>query len=156
MSESGPSIVLKRPKQWIGVDLVAWTVQETAAIVTTDIVSIRSDAAAIVRDIGTRASFQNGIPDLECASDRNATTAVAANGAICDVAPAIDSATRNPSLVAANRAVSQCYGTGDPAATTKRLAIMLATSSVAADCAVGDRYVVRRQCRRPRGSFGCR
>ena len=97
MSESGPSIVLKRPKQWIGVDLVAWTVQETAAIVTTDIVSIRSDAAATVRDIGTRASFQNGIPDLECAGDRDATRAVAANGAIRDVASAIDSATRNPS-----------------------------------------------------------
>ena len=92
MSESGPSIVLKRPKQWIGVDLVAWTVQETAAIVTTHIVSIRSDAAAIVRDIATRANFQNGIPDLQCAGDRDATRAVAANGAIGDVAAAIDPA----------------------------------------------------------------
>ena len=92
MSESGSSIVLKRPKQWIGVDLVAWTVQETAAIIATYIVAVRGDRTSIVRDIGARASFQNGIPDLERAADRNAAAAVSANRAIGDVASAIDTA----------------------------------------------------------------
>jgi hypothetical protein len=138
MSESGPSIILKRSEHWIGIDLVARAVQETATIVATDIVTVRGNSASVVGEVGTRAGFQHSIPDLERSADGNAAAVVAANRAIRDAAPAIDSATRNPSVVAANRAVNQCYGTGDPAATTKRLAIMLATSSVAADCAVGD------------------
>ena len=65
MSECGSSIVLKWPKHRIGVDLIAGTVQETAAVIATDIVAMRSDAAPVVRDVGTRgASFQDGIPDL--------------------------------------------------------------------------------------------
>ena len=92
MSESGSSIVLKRPKQWIGIDLVARTIQITAAIIATYIVSMRSDAAPVVRDIGTRASFQNGIPDLQHAADRNATAVVAVNRAVRNVTSAIDTA----------------------------------------------------------------
>jgi hypothetical protein len=92
MSESGSSIVLKWPEHRIGVDLVAWTVQKTAAIIATYIVAVRGDRTSIVRDIGTRASFQNGIPDLECAADRNAAAVVAANGAFRNVTSAIDTA----------------------------------------------------------------
>ena len=53
---------------------------------------MRSDAAPVVRDIGTRASFQNGIPDLQHAADRNATTVVAVNRAVRNVTSAIDTA----------------------------------------------------------------
>ena len=110
MSESGSSIVLKRPKQWISVELVSGTVQITATVIATYIVSMRSDAAPIVRDVGTRgASFQDGIPDLECPADRNATAVVAANRAVRDVASAIDTATCQVSIVPAKSAVSERY-----------------------------------------------
>src|SRR5439155_2639159 len=88
MSESGSSIVLKRSKYRIGIDLVARPVQETAAIVTTDVVAVRGDRASIVRDVGTEASFQDGIPDRERPTDDNAAAVVAANRAIGDVAAA--------------------------------------------------------------------
>jgi len=115
MSESGSSIILERSKHRISVDLVARAVQKTAAIVTTHVVSVRGDRASVVGDVGTRASFQDSIPDLERPGDRNATAVVAANRAIRDIASAIDT-------------VSERYAAIDPAAATIRLAIMLARS----------------------------
>ena len=111
MSESGSSIVLKRSKYRIGIDLVARPVQETAAIVTTDVVAVRGDRASIVRDVGTEASFQDGIPDRERPTDDNTAAVVAANGGIRDAASAIDTATRQAGIVTAERAVSKRYAT---------------------------------------------
>ena len=54
MRESGSAIVLKGPKQRIGVDLVARAIQKTAAIIATYIIAMRSDGASAVRDVGTR------------------------------------------------------------------------------------------------------
>jgi len=139
MSESGSSIVLKRSKYRIGIDLVARRVQETAAIVTTDVVAVGRDRASVIGDVGTRASFQDGIPDLERPGDDNTTAVVAANRAIRDGASAIDTASRQASIVAVKSTVSERYAARDPAAATPRLAIMLGTSSVAADGAAGDR-----------------
>ena len=140
MSESRSSIILKRPKQRIGIDLVVGAVQETAAIVATDVVAVRGDHASVVRDVGTRARFQDGIPDRERPTDDNAAAVVAANGAIGDGAAAIDTATRQAGIVTAERAVSKRYATRDPASTPIWLAIMLGIRIVAADGAVDDRY----------------
>jgi hypothetical protein len=40
MTESGSAIILKRSKHRIGVDLIARTVQKTAAIIARDVVSV--------------------------------------------------------------------------------------------------------------------
>lgn len=101
MSESRPSIVLQGSKHGVGVDLIPRAVQETAAIVTTDIVAVRGDSASVVRDVGTEAGFQNGIRDLEHPADDDAAAVVAANGAIRDSAPAINTASRQAGKVAA-------------------------------------------------------
>ena len=111
MSERGSSVILKRSKHGIGINLIARAVQETAAIVTTDVVAVRGDHASIVRDVGTEASFQDGIPDRERPTDDNAAAVVAANRAIGDVAAAIDTAGREGSIVAAESAVSKRYAT---------------------------------------------
>jgi hypothetical protein len=110
MSESGSSIVLKRSKQWIDVDLVAGTVQKTAAVVAADVVSVGGDRASVARDIGTRPPcFQDGIPDLERSVDKNAAAVVAVNRAVSDGTAAIDAATGKGSIVVAEGAVSQRY-----------------------------------------------
>ena len=111
MSESGSSIILKRSKHGIGIDLITGAVQITAAIVTTDIIAVRGDGAPIVRDVGTDARFQDGIPDRERPTDDNAAAVVAANGGIRDAASAIDTATRQAGIVTAERAVSKRYAT---------------------------------------------
>ena len=111
MSERGSSVILQRSKHGIGIDLVARAVQKTAAIVTTDIIAVRGDGAPIVRDVGTEASFQDGIPDRERPTDDNAAAVVAANGGIRDAASAIDTATRQAGIVTAERAVSERYAT---------------------------------------------
>ncbi len=63
MSERGSSIILERSKYGIGVDLITRAVQETAAVVTTDVVAVRSDRASVVRDVRDRR-IQNAIPNL--------------------------------------------------------------------------------------------
>ena len=41
-------------KDGIGIDLVAGAVQETAAIVATNVVAMSDKAAAIIKDVGAR------------------------------------------------------------------------------------------------------
>jgi len=55
---------------------------------------VRGDRASVVRDVGTRASFQDGIPDRERPTDDNTSAVVAANRGVCDSAPAINTASR--------------------------------------------------------------
>jgi hypothetical protein len=104
MSESWSSIILQRTKHWIGVDLVSRTGQMTAAIIATDIVALRGDSAHS-GDVYGCACVEDCVSDLQCASDKNAAAVVVANRAVRDAASSIDSATRNPSVVAADRAV---------------------------------------------------
>ena len=40
----------------IGIDLVAWAVQKTAAIIATDIVAMSDKAAAIIKDVDARGA----------------------------------------------------------------------------------------------------
>src|SRR5947208_17012317 len=115
MSECGSSIVLKRSKYRIGIDLVARPVQESAAIVTTDVVAVRGDRASIVRDVGTEASFQDGIPDRDRPTNDNTPAVVAANRAVRDLPSAFDTATSQAGIVTVEGAVSTRTPTCDPA-----------------------------------------
>jgi len=51
MREGRAAVVLQRAKQRVGVDLVARTSEEPAAVIATEIVAVRCDGAAIVSDI---------------------------------------------------------------------------------------------------------
>ena len=54
MGECWPTIVLQRAQHRIGIDLVAWTDQQTAAIIATNVVAMSDKAAAIIKDVGAR------------------------------------------------------------------------------------------------------
>jgi hypothetical protein len=70
MSESGSSIILERSKQRIGIDLIAWAIQITAAIVATDVVAMSDKATAIIKDVDARgACFQDRVSKLERAGE---------------------------------------------------------------------------------------
>jgi hypothetical protein len=88
MSESGSSIILERSKHRIGVDLVAGAIQKTAAIVATDIVAVRGDSAAAVKDICARSSrIQDAVSDLKSAAVPNGPSiigGVSAESAVAD------------------------------------------------------------------------
>ena len=45
------TVILQRTEQRIGIDLIAWAIQITAAIIAAKIVSMRSDGAAAVEDV---------------------------------------------------------------------------------------------------------
>ena len=62
MSESRSSIVLKRSKQWIGVDLVARTIQIAAAVVAANVVAVRGDGAEIIENtMSSRADVEDRV-----------------------------------------------------------------------------------------------
>jgi hypothetical protein len=66
VSERWSTIVLQGAQHRIGIDLVAGAVQKTAAIIAADIVSVRGDRAAIIKDVDARgACFQDRVPKLE-------------------------------------------------------------------------------------------
>src|SRR6476620_4851118 len=95
----------------------------------------------MVGDVRSRCSgVQNGVSNLQRASGRNASGAVAANRAVHDGTAALDTAGGQVGIVAAKGAVSEGYATGDPAAAAPWLAIVLTISSVATDCATDDRH----------------
>jgi hypothetical protein len=51
MGQGWAAVVLQRAKYRIGIDLVAGAVQKTPAIIAADIVSVRGDRAAIIKDV---------------------------------------------------------------------------------------------------------
>jgi hypothetical protein len=66
VGECWSTIVLQGAQHRIGIDLVAWAVQKTAAIIATDIVAMSDKAATIIKDVGARgACFQDRVPKLE-------------------------------------------------------------------------------------------
>ena len=60
------AVILQRTKQRIGIDLIAWAIQITAAIIAAEIVSMRRDLAAVVEDVFARCA---GVED--CVSGFN-------------------------------------------------------------------------------------
>jgi hypothetical protein len=47
---------LQWPKDGIGIDLVAWAVQITAAIIVTDVVAMSDKGATIIKDVDARGA----------------------------------------------------------------------------------------------------
>ena len=56
MGQCWSTIVLQGAQHRIGIDLVAWAVQKTAAIIATDIVAMSDKAAAIIKDVDARGA----------------------------------------------------------------------------------------------------
>jgi hypothetical protein len=50
------AIILQGAQHRIGIDLVAWAVQKTAAIIAADIVAMGDKAATIIKDVGARGA----------------------------------------------------------------------------------------------------
>jgi hypothetical protein len=58
MGEGCTTVVLQGAKHRIGIDLIAWAIQETTGVVVADVIPVRVNHTAAVKDIGTRlASF---------------------------------------------------------------------------------------------------
>ena len=65
MRKGWAAVILQRTKQRIGVDLIAWASQITAAVIAAEIVSMRRDGAAVVEDVFARcAGIQDCVGDL--------------------------------------------------------------------------------------------
>ena len=117
MRERRTAVVLQRAKQRIGIDLIAWAIQVTAAVIAADIISARRNCTVIVEDVLTRcARIENCIPGSEHPATElhqvvNATTSscrVAADRAITNLhysRVVQDAAASISSRVAANSAV---------------------------------------------------
>jgi hypothetical protein len=51
MSKSGSSIVLKRPKQWICIDLISRTSEEPAPVVAANVITVGRNGSTVVDDV---------------------------------------------------------------------------------------------------------
>jgi hypothetical protein len=136
--QRGSAVVLQRSKHRVGVDLVPWTRQITAAVIAAYIVTMGGDGAI---DVGARIVVQDRVSNHSTAGGNAAAdgSGVAADRAVRDGPAAIDTATGLGSIVVAESAVGDGAAPIDAAAVAPRLAIMLATSPVTADGAAGDR-----------------
>jgi hypothetical protein len=47
---------LERSKHWIGINLISRAIQQTAAIIATDVVAMSDKAAAVVKDVDARGA----------------------------------------------------------------------------------------------------
>jgi hypothetical protein len=54
VGECWSTIVLQGAQHRIGIDLVAWAVQKTTAIIATDVVAMSDKAATIIKDVDAR------------------------------------------------------------------------------------------------------
>ncbi len=51
MRERWSTVIPQRTKQRVGVDLIAWTSQNAAAVITAEVIAVRGDGAAVVDDV---------------------------------------------------------------------------------------------------------
>jgi hypothetical protein len=56
VGECWAAVILQGAKQRIGVDLIAGTVQKTAAIIATNVVAMSDKAATIIKDVDARGA----------------------------------------------------------------------------------------------------
>ena len=69
MRKGWAAVILQRTKQRIGVDLIAWASQITAAVIAAEVVSKRRDGAAVIEDVFARcAGIQDCVGDLNDAA----------------------------------------------------------------------------------------
>ena len=56
------AVILQRTKQRIGIDLIAWADQITAAVIAAEVISERRDRATLIEDVFARcAGIQDAI-----------------------------------------------------------------------------------------------
>jgi hypothetical protein len=108
VSQRWSPIILQRAKHRIGIDLVSGAVQETAAIITANVIAMRSDRTI---DISAQVVVQDGASDSETPASGNAVAAVGANRAVSYGTAALDTGTREGSIVTADCAVSERHRT---------------------------------------------
>ncbi len=102
MCKRWAAVVLQRTKQRIGIDLIAWAIQITAAIIAAKIVSIRGDGAAAVEDVFARcAGIQDCVGDLNDATTKLPPVVINAPARTCRVAAdrGIGKVQRRPQVV---------------------------------------------------------
>ena len=166
-------VILQRSKQRIGIDLIARAIQQPACIITTDVVTVRSDSAI---DVSRRVRVKDCVSNFDCSTADAATSSsrVAAHGAVDNhqTQTAVRySATVIASQVAADRAVNDgqtrkattdATTSGRGEVTTDRAvdngevprsfppvligvntATCVGLAGVATNCAVDDRYDTR-------------
>ena len=115
MSKCWAAVILKWAEEWVGTDLVAWSDQESAGVITANVIAERGNrVASAVKDVGARAAgIQYGVAYLKRARDGETSSTlrsrVAADRAIFDgswAAPGPNAATLRASRVVAHRAVT--------------------------------------------------
>jgi len=82
-----PTVILQRTEQRISIDLIAWAIQITAAIIAAEIVSTRGDGAVAVEDVFARcAGIQDCVGDLNDAIMKLPPVGINAPARTCGVA----------------------------------------------------------------------
>jgi len=119
--ECWATIVLQRTKQWIGIDLIAWSPQP--AVITADIVTLRAGAAINVSALGSRVVAEDSI------TKRSPTVNTATQARSFELIP--------PCSVAADRAIADCP-TAINTTTLPRPVVVATSSGVAANGAVSN------------------
>ena len=56
MREGRAAVILQRPEQWIGVDLIAGASQITAAVVAAHVVAERGNRAGVIENVFARTA----------------------------------------------------------------------------------------------------
>ena len=65
MRERWSTVISQRTKQGVGVNLIAWTSQKAAAVITADVVTVRSDLAI---DVSRRVRVQDCVSNFHCST----------------------------------------------------------------------------------------
>jgi len=144
VGEGWSTIVLQGAQHRIGIDLVAGAVQKTAAIITADIVAMRGDRAAIIKDVDARGTcFQDRVPKLERAgyveSAAGYGSGVIAEGGVSDVTTA-----SNPAPVMS--AISGDGTVGDGIVVAGDTATVTTLKIAPERCVSADGAVLNRHC----------
>src|SRR5438105_14459511 len=65
MGKGGAAIILEWAEQGIGVDLIAGSSQETAAVIAAKVVTMRDNGSAVIKNGPARGTVQNGIRKVD-------------------------------------------------------------------------------------------
>ena len=168
MRKRWSTVIAQRIKQRVGVDLIAGTSQQAAAVITADVIAVGGDSAI---NVSRRVRIQDCVCNFHSTAGAAASSSrVAAHGAVDNhhtETAARDSAAVSASRVAADRAVNDGqtrFATSDATAigrgevATDRavdngevprnfppvlIRVHTAAGGVATDCGVDNRYAAR-------------
>lgn len=87
MRQRWATVILQRTKQRIGIDLIAWASQITAAVIAAEVVSKRRDGAVVIEDVfARRTGIQDYVGDLNDTVTQNVPLVINASASRCRVA----------------------------------------------------------------------